>query len=192
MSDSFELMDCNPPGSSVHGISQARILEWVAIPPAGDLPDPGRAAVSPVSLALAGGFFTTKPFGKPLLFLMHNNTCFNNIIAIVIDKGNEKSFNATISGKDPEPSVNAGRRVGPRAPLSSVSSLVNWDGGALGSLLPLRAAYGPCNGLPWGGRRGCLSQEQLNEWVCEQEEGAELTGLGTEVSLSGSHGHPGK
>ena len=24
-------MDCSPPGSSVHGISQARILEWVAI-----------------------------------------------------------------------------------------------------------------------------------------------------------------
>ena len=25
-----EPMDCSPPGSSVHGISQARILEWVA------------------------------------------------------------------------------------------------------------------------------------------------------------------
>ena len=25
-------MDCNPPGSSVHGILQSRILEWVAIP----------------------------------------------------------------------------------------------------------------------------------------------------------------
>ena len=25
-------MDCSPPGSSVHGISQVRILEWVAIP----------------------------------------------------------------------------------------------------------------------------------------------------------------
>ena len=25
-------MDCSPPGSSVHGISQARILEWVAVP----------------------------------------------------------------------------------------------------------------------------------------------------------------
>ena len=25
------LMDCSPPGSSVHGISQARVLEWVAI-----------------------------------------------------------------------------------------------------------------------------------------------------------------
>ena len=24
-------MDCSPPGSSVHGISRARILEWVAI-----------------------------------------------------------------------------------------------------------------------------------------------------------------
>ena len=27
----FDPMDCSPPGSSVHGISQARILEWVAI-----------------------------------------------------------------------------------------------------------------------------------------------------------------
>ena len=27
-----DLMDCSPPGSSVHGISQARILEWVALP----------------------------------------------------------------------------------------------------------------------------------------------------------------
>ena len=25
-------MDCSPPGSSVHGILQARILEWVAMP----------------------------------------------------------------------------------------------------------------------------------------------------------------
>ena len=29
------------PGSSVHGISQARILEWIALPPPGDHPDPG-------------------------------------------------------------------------------------------------------------------------------------------------------
>ena len=32
MSNSCNPMDCNPPGSSVHGISQARTLEWVAIP----------------------------------------------------------------------------------------------------------------------------------------------------------------
>ena len=32
LSDSVWLQDCSPPGSSVHGILQARILEWVAIP----------------------------------------------------------------------------------------------------------------------------------------------------------------
>ena len=51
-------MDSSPPGSSVHGISQARILEWVAL----DLLDPG---IKPTSPALAGGFFTTEPPGKP-------------------------------------------------------------------------------------------------------------------------------
>ena len=52
-------MDCSPPGSSVHGILQARILEWVAMPPPGDLPDPGIKPGSVVSPASAGGFFTT-------------------------------------------------------------------------------------------------------------------------------------
>ena len=32
MPNSLQPMDCSPPGSSVHGILQARILEWVAIP----------------------------------------------------------------------------------------------------------------------------------------------------------------
>ena len=32
-----DLLDCSPPGSSVHGISRARILEWVAIPYSRDL-----------------------------------------------------------------------------------------------------------------------------------------------------------
>ena len=52
-------VDCSPPGSFVHGILQARILEWVAISSSrGDLPDLG---VKPESPALAGGFFTTEP-----------------------------------------------------------------------------------------------------------------------------------
>ena len=55
-------MDYSPPGSSVHGISQARTLEWDAIfPPPGELPNPG---IEPASPALAGGFFTTEPPGK--------------------------------------------------------------------------------------------------------------------------------
>ena len=50
-------MDCSPPGSSVHGILQARILVWVAMPSSRDLPDPGIEPVSLTSPALAGGFF---------------------------------------------------------------------------------------------------------------------------------------
>ena len=43
---------------SVHEILQARILEWVAIPSPGDLPNLGMEPVSLRSPALAGGFFT--------------------------------------------------------------------------------------------------------------------------------------
>ena len=31
MSDSYDPMDCSLPGSSIHGILQQRVLEWVAI-----------------------------------------------------------------------------------------------------------------------------------------------------------------
>ena len=59
-------MDCSPPGSSVQGILQARILKWVAISFSGDLPNPGIKPMSFVAPALAGRFFTTEPPGKPL------------------------------------------------------------------------------------------------------------------------------
>ena len=39
-------MDCSPPGSSVHRILQARILEWLPLPSPGDLPDPEIETVS--------------------------------------------------------------------------------------------------------------------------------------------------
>ena len=32
MSDSWDATDYNPPSSSVHGILQVRVLEWIAIP----------------------------------------------------------------------------------------------------------------------------------------------------------------
>ena len=47
MSDSVNPWDCSPPGSSVYGILQARILEWVPCPPPGDLPDPEIESRSP-------------------------------------------------------------------------------------------------------------------------------------------------
>ena len=58
-------MDCSTPGSSVHGISQARILEWVAMPSSRDLPDPGIEPATLTLPALAVRFFTTMPCGKP-------------------------------------------------------------------------------------------------------------------------------
>ena len=52
-------MHCSLLGSSIHGILQARILEWVVMPPPGDLPDPEIEHASLSSPALAGEFFTT-------------------------------------------------------------------------------------------------------------------------------------
>ena len=51
-------MDCSLPRFS---ILQARILEWVAIPTPGDLPDAG---IEPKSPALADVFFSNEPPGK--------------------------------------------------------------------------------------------------------------------------------
>ena len=61
-------MDCSPLGSSVHEISQAKIVEWVAFSFSGDLSAPGIESESP---ALAGDSFTAEPReagypGRPL------------------------------------------------------------------------------------------------------------------------------
>ena len=52
----FDPVDYSPPGSSVHGTLQARILEC-PFPSPGDLPDPGTEPPSLTSPAVAGGFF---------------------------------------------------------------------------------------------------------------------------------------
>ena len=57
-------MDYSPPNSSLHEFLQARILEWFACPPPGDLPNPGIKPASLASPVLAGRFFTTAPPGK--------------------------------------------------------------------------------------------------------------------------------
>ena len=51
---------CSPPGSSVHGILQARILERQPCPPPGDLTNPGMEPPSFMSPALAGRYFTSR------------------------------------------------------------------------------------------------------------------------------------
>ena len=57
---SVQPMDCSPPGSSVHRILQARILEWVAIPFSKGSSQPRIETVSLISPALVGGLFTTR------------------------------------------------------------------------------------------------------------------------------------
>ena len=58
-------MDCSPPGSSVHGILQARLLEWVAIPFSSD---PGNPGIEPGSPALKMDSLLFEPPRKSILY----------------------------------------------------------------------------------------------------------------------------
>ena len=60
-------MDCGPLGSSVHGILQARMLEWAAVPPPGELPDPGIEPVTPAAPALQADPLQLSHQGSALL-----------------------------------------------------------------------------------------------------------------------------
>ena len=71
-------MDRSLPGSSVHGILQARILEWVAISFSRGFPHPG---IEPRSRALQADDLPSEPPGKPYSFRIRTNfvvtTLFN-------------------------------------------------------------------------------------------------------------------
>ena len=68
VSNSFDPRDYSPPGSSVHGISQARTLEWVAVPSFRGSSRPGyEAHTSHVSAQAGGRVFANKPPRKPQL-----------------------------------------------------------------------------------------------------------------------------
>ena len=65
-------MDCVLPGSSVHGILQARILEWIAMPSfsRGSSRPRDQTQGSLMSPALAGGFFmTSATLGSPVVWV---------------------------------------------------------------------------------------------------------------------------
>ena len=67
-------MDCSPPGSSVHGILQARILKWVAISfSRRSFPPRNQTQVS----CIAGRFFTTEPPENPVL--LHESESENEV-----------------------------------------------------------------------------------------------------------------
>ena len=57
--------DRSPPGSSVHGILQVRMLEWLAMPSSRESSPPRDWTRVSCLSCTAGGFFTTEPLGKP-------------------------------------------------------------------------------------------------------------------------------
>ena len=61
-------VDWSPPGSSVHGILQAGILGWVAIPFSG-------GSSQPRSLTLKADSLPSEPSGKPTTFGAQGNNC---------------------------------------------------------------------------------------------------------------------
>ena len=68
-------MDGSPPGSSVHGILQARILEWVAMPSSSGSPQPrDRTHVSYIYLHWPAGSLPAAPPGDPSHTLMFFTT----------------------------------------------------------------------------------------------------------------------
>ena len=70
-------MDCSMPGSSVHGILQARIPVWVAISSSRRSSQPHGLNPSSASPVLASRLFTTEPPGKPMLgyILLDGKNC---------------------------------------------------------------------------------------------------------------------
>ena len=69
-----DTMDCSPPASSIHGVLQARILEWVAIASStGDLLNPGIKPMSPAARALkACSLPLSRLGGSPLRDIQNN------------------------------------------------------------------------------------------------------------------------
>ena len=63
-------MACSPPGSCVHGILQARILECVVMLPPVDLPDLG---IEPVSPALQADSLLLSHWGSPCMTWFSHN-----------------------------------------------------------------------------------------------------------------------
>ena len=64
MSDSFETLCTGARQAPLSmGFLRQEYWSWLPFPSPGDLPDPG---IEPMSPALAGGFFTTEPSGKPM------------------------------------------------------------------------------------------------------------------------------
>ena len=83
-------LNCSPPGSSVHGIFSARILEWQPFPSQGDL---SNQQIKPRSPALQADSLLSEPLWKPCVYMcisvilvkiIVNNLCRNSLIIATV------------------------------------------------------------------------------------------------------------
>ena len=90
--------DCSLPGSSVHGISQAKILKRVglAFSPPGDLPHPGIEPTSPVSPSLQVDSLPLSHLGSPIVDYIHSPSIKNHSTflpkACLYTKGEQQQY----------------------------------------------------------------------------------------------------
>ena len=96
-------MDCSLPGSLVHGIFLAKILEWVAFPPPWDPPNMGTEPTSPASPAGRWIVYQWVPWEAPSCYMC----CAVLSCSVVSDSLHSKdcslpgsSFHGDTSGKD--------------------------------------------------------------------------------------------
>ena len=89
----------SPPGSSVHGISQARLLEWVVISFYRDLSKPGIKPLSPKSPALQAHSLPAKPPRKPHK-MDRNKHNSNDLTIVYMDNFLKTIQNKYIKGKN--------------------------------------------------------------------------------------------
>ena len=92
----YDHMDCSLPGSSVHGILQARILEWVAIASSGDLPEPGFHHKSPATQADS---LPQSTFLMLLNFLVKKKKIYSLLLLELLCKILYQSFFSNVSIK---------------------------------------------------------------------------------------------
>jgi len=93
-------MDCSPPGSSVHGISQARILDWVAISSLGIFPT---QRSNPSLLHCRQILYCLSHQGSPIPSLInHRSTFFFLEEEEIREVGREKSRSCLLSTVDRE------------------------------------------------------------------------------------------
>ena len=101
----WDSMAYSPPGSSIHGVSQARILKRVTIPSSSRFSQPREWTWIPCAYCIAGRIFTAKPFGKPLgesfrncqvsqvrLMVYAKNAGKQNFKKIIWDSNYQQSF----------------------------------------------------------------------------------------------------